>query len=58
MPTGLSYGVRGMRVGGRRTLRIAPHLAYREVGILGALSPNALLTIEVTALVDRKATST
>ena len=44
---GLLYGVEGMRVGGMRRLRVAPHLAYRETGILGAIPPNALLTVEI-----------
>ena len=44
---GLSYGVAGMRVGGRRRLRVAPHLAYRAVGVPGLIPPNAMLVFEV-----------
>ena len=36
---GLERGVEGMRVGGIRTLRVAPHLAYRDVGVPGIVSP-------------------
>jgi hypothetical protein len=50
---GLFYGMQGMRVGGTRTLRVAPHLAYREQGVPGVIPPNALLTIEVTVLAER-----
>ncbi len=50
MFVGLFYGVHGMRVGGTRKLRIAPHLAYREEGVPGVIPPNALLTVEVTVL--------
>jgi FK506-binding nuclear protein len=32
---GLERGVEGMRVGGIRTLRVAPHLGYRDVGVSG-----------------------
>ena len=50
MIAGLFYGVEGMRVGGTRKLRVAPHLAYRETGVPGVIPPNALLTVEVTVL--------
>ena len=50
---GLFYGMQGMRVGGTRTLRVAPHLAYREQSVPGVIPPNALLTIEVTVLAER-----
>lgn len=52
---GLFYGMQGMRVGGTRTIRVAPHLAYREQGVPGLIPPNALLTIEVTVLAERPA---
>jgi len=47
MFAGLFYGVEGMRVGGTRRLRVAPHLAYGELGIPGVIPANALLTVEV-----------
>jgi FKBP-type peptidyl-prolyl cis-trans isomerase len=47
---GLSWGVEGMRVGGRRRLRVGPHLAYREQGIPGLIPPNAKLVFEVELL--------
>jgi|SoiMethySBSTD1v2_1073268.scaffolds.fasta_scaffold16423_6 FKBP-type peptidyl-prolyl cis-trans isomerase len=50
---GLFYGMQGMHVGGTRTLRIAPHLAYGEQGVPGVIAANALLTIEVTVLSHR-----
>lgn len=46
---GLEQGVVGMRVGGKRRLRIGPHLAYREVGAPG-IPPNALLIFDVELL--------
>jgi hypothetical protein len=48
MFAGLFYGVEGMRVGGQRKLRIAPHLAYGEAGVPDTVPPNALLMVEVT----------
>lgn len=50
---GLFYGVQGMRVGGTRRIRVAPHLAYREAGVPGVVPPNALLVVEVQVLSER-----
>jgi hypothetical protein len=50
---GLFYGVQGMRVGGARRIRVAPHLAYREAGVPGVVPPNALLIVEVQVLSKR-----
>jgi len=47
---GLEYGVEGMRVGGRRKIRISPHLAYGAHGVPGIIPANALLTFEVELL--------
>ena len=47
---GLFYGVQGMRIGGTRKLRIAPHLAYGETGVSDTIPPNALLMVEVQIL--------
>ena len=47
---GLFYGCEGMNVGGKRKLRIAPHLAFREEGVPGVIPPNALLTAEIEVL--------
>lgn len=53
MFAGLFYGVQGMRVGGTRRIRVAPHLAYREAGVPGVVPPNALLVVEVQVLSQR-----
>ena len=42
-----------MNVGGTRVLRIAPHLAYGEQGIQGAIPPNAVLTAELSVISER-----
>jgi len=49
---GLFYGIQGMRIGGTRLLRVAPHLAYGETGVPGTIPPNALLKVEVTILAE------
>lgn len=46
---GLRYGIEGMREGGRRRLRVGPHLAYGERGVTG-VPPHAVLLFEVELL--------
>lgn len=55
MFAGLFYGVEGMRVGGTRRFRVAPHLAFRGEGVPGVIPANALLTVEVEILAERVA---
>ncbi|GAA4507488.1 FKBP-type peptidyl-prolyl cis-trans isomerase [Brevibacterium yomogidense] len=40
---GWDQGVQGMKVGGRRTLRIPSHLAYGPNGVPGTIAPNESL---------------
>jgi len=47
---GLGYGVEGMRVGGKRRIRVGPHLGYREVGVPERVPANAVLIFEVSLL--------
>lgn len=47
---GLEYGVEGMRVGGRRRIRVPPRLGYREEGLVGKIPPNALLFFDLELL--------
>ena len=51
---GLREGIVGMRVGGKRTLIIAPHLAYGAKGLPGKVPSNALLRCEVELLEVRQ----
>jgi FKBP-type peptidyl-prolyl cis-trans isomerase len=47
---GLRYGITGMREGGKRRIRISPHLGYGEHGIPGIIPPNAVLEFEIELL--------
>lgn len=53
MVNGLFYGMRGMRIGGTRRLRVSPHLAYGEGGIPGVVPANAVLDVEIRVLEER-----
>jgi len=47
---GLRYGVEGMRVGGRRRVRVSPHLGYGERGWGEEIPANAVLIFDVELL--------
>ena len=47
---GLETGVEGMRVGGRRRIRVSPHLGYGSGGVPGVVPAGAVLLFDVELL--------
>ena len=44
---GVEYGLLGMKPGGYRKVRIGPHLAYRDKGVLDLIPADAVLIVEI-----------
>jgi hypothetical protein len=50
---GLFQGINGMCIGGRRKLKISPHLAYGERGIPGKIPAQAVIIAEIEFIAER-----
>ncbi|HWW60930.1 MAG TPA: FKBP-type peptidyl-prolyl cis-trans isomerase [Thermoanaerobaculia bacterium] len=44
---GVEKALKGMKEGGYRKVKISPHLAYRENGIVAKIPPNAVLVCTI-----------
>ena len=47
---GVGYSIEGMKRGGKRKVKISPHLGYRETGVKDHIPPNAVLVYEIEVL--------
>ncbi len=47
---GIEYSIEGMKVGGKRKVKLSPHLGYGEKGIPGKIPENAVLVYEIEVL--------
>ena len=44
---GVEHALMGMKVGGYRKVRVSPHLAYREEGLVDLVPSDAVLLVEL-----------
>ncbi len=47
---GIEYSIEGMKVGGKRKVKLSPHLGYGEKGVPGKIPANAVLVYEIEVL--------
>jgi peptidylprolyl isomerase len=47
---GIEYSLEGMKQGGKRKVKISPHLGYKETGVKDLIPPNAVLIYEIEVL--------
>ena len=47
---GIEYSIEGMKVGGKRKVKLSPHLGYGEKGVPGKIPGNAVLVYEIEVL--------
>jgi len=47
---GIEYSLEGMKQGGKRKVKISPHLGYKETGVKYLIPSNAVLIYEIEVL--------
>ena len=47
---GIEYSLEGMKQGGKRKVKISPHLGYKEAGVRNLIPENAVLVYEIEVL--------
>lgn len=47
---GIEYSLEGMKPGGKRKVKISPHLGYKDAGVKDLIPENAVLVYEIEVL--------
>jgi len=47
---GIEYSLEGMKQGGKRKVKISPHLGYKDAGVKDLIPENAVLIYEIEVL--------
>ncbi len=53
---GIEYSLEGMKQGGKRKVKISPHLGYKDVGVKDLIPENAVLVYDIEVIDVKRGT--